>query len=147
MKALDTNVLVYASFPTSPHHHVALDVVRSLAEGIAPWALPWPCVYEYLRISTHPRIYQPPLARTTAWDNVHSLLTSPSLLLLSPTKHHAHVLAEVLQQSGVSGNLVHDAYIVTLCREHGVETIVTGDRDLTRFSGIRVENPFASSSR
>ena len=66
MKALDTNVLVYASFPTSPHHHVALDVVRSLAEGIAPWALPWPCVYEYLAYEKASFLATPGFAKTFA---------------------------------------------------------------------------------
>ena len=42
-----------------------------------------------------------------------------------------------------SGNdLVFDAHIVTLCREHGVDEILSGDRDFRRFHGVKVTNPF-----
>jgi predicted nucleic acid-binding protein len=34
--------------------------------------------------------------------------------------------------------LVADAVIVALCREHGVDTVLTHDRDFDRFSDIRV---------
>ena len=32
-----------------------------------------------------------------------------------------------------------DAVIVALCREHGVDTILSNDRDFHHFSDIRVE--------
>ena len=36
------------------------------------------------------------------------------------------------------GNLVFDAQIVALCREHGISTILTNDRDFRRFETPRV---------
>jgi predicted nucleic acid-binding protein len=50
----------------------------------------------------------------------------------------------VIQQSRVSGNLIHDAHIVALCLEHGAGELLTGDRDFARFAGIQVTDPFAS---
>jgi predicted nucleic acid-binding protein len=41
-----------------------------------------------------------------------------------------------------AGNLVHDAHIAALLREHGVEEIWTADRDFVRFPGLRVHDPF-----
>ena len=61
MRALDTNVLIHAEIRSSPHHEVALGVLRQLSEGSAAWAIPWPCVYEFLRVVTHPRVYHPPV--------------------------------------------------------------------------------------
>lgn len=49
----------------------------------------------------------------------------------------------LVRESGVTGNLIHDAHIAALCLEHGVTEIITGDRDFRRFSGIKVTNPFA----
>ncbi len=60
MRALDTNVLVYADREETPEHETALRLVRSLATGSEPWILPWPCIYEFLRVVTHPRVFHPP---------------------------------------------------------------------------------------
>ena len=143
MQALDTNVLVYAEIVTSPQHARARELVVRLAQGIAPWALPWPCVYEFLRIVTHPRIYHPPMPVDVALGDLRALLASPSLILLSETDRHAEVLQSVISASGVTGNLMHDAHIAALCIEHGITEIITGDRDFLRFDGIQVTNPFA----
>jgi toxin-antitoxin system PIN domain toxin len=140
--ALDTNVLVYAEITSSPRHAAARDCLRTLAEGAAPWAIAWPCVYEFLRVVTHPRVYHPPVPLETARADLTSILASPSLLLLGETIRHAEVLDDVLAESGATGNLVHDAHIVALCREHGVREIVTGDSDFRRFSGLTVTDPF-----
>jgi len=144
MVAVDTNVLVYAEITSSEHHQTARARLRELAEGATPWALPWPCVYEFLRVVTHPRVYHPPVPAAVARADIAAMLASPSLVLLSETDRHSEVLDAVLSESEVTGNLVHDAHIVALCREHGVSEILTADGDFRRFSGIKVTNPFAS---
>ena len=147
MRAIDTNVLVYAVMRASRFHAPALQVLREHAEGDAPWAIAWPCVYELLRIVTHPRIYSPPAPLERAQADLAGILASPSLVMLSETEHHGAALDAVLAESGASGNLVHDAHIAALCREHGVREIVTGDRDFLRFPELRVINPFADAPR
>lgn len=142
MKAVDTSVLVYARVAASRHHTRARTLLGELAQGAVAWAIAWPCIYEFLRVVTHTRIYHPPLPSDVALESVRSLLNSPSLMLLSETPLHAAILDQVVRQSGATGNLIHDAYIVALCLEHGVTELVTGDRDFTRFSGLRVVNPF-----
>jgi uncharacterized protein len=143
VKAIDTNVLVYAEITSSPHHRQAMAVVRALAEGQAPWAIPWPCVYEFLRVVTHPRVYHPPVPAARALADLQAVLASPSLVLLSETTRHAEIGVEVVAASGVTGNLMHDAHIAALCIEHGVSELLTGDRDFGRFEGLKVVNPFA----
>ena len=58
--AVDTNLLVYAHREDSPWHDAAYRSLVGLAEGRTPWAIPWPCLHEFLAIVTHPRIYSPP---------------------------------------------------------------------------------------
>jgi hypothetical protein len=142
VKAVDTNVLVYAEVTSSRHHKTASAVLRALAEGQAPWAIPWPCLYEFLRVVTHPRVYYPPVPAARALADLQAILSSPSLVLLSETSRHADMCVAVVQASGVSGNLMHDAHIAALCLEHGVSELVTGDRDFGRFAGLKVVNPF-----
>lgn len=144
MLAIDTNVLIYAEISSSQHHRRARQVLIQLAEGAAAWAIPWPCIYEFLRVVTHPRVFHPPVPTEIAIQDLRNVLASPSLVLLSETPRHYGVLEQVIQQSGVSGNLIHDAHIVALCLEHGVSELLTGDRDFARFTGVHCTNPFAS---
>jgi toxin-antitoxin system PIN domain toxin len=143
MQAVDTNVLIYAEIRSSPWHELSRRLLTQLAEGASPWAIPWPCIYEFLRVVTHPRVYHPPMPLALALQEVSRLLASPTLLLLHETPNHPQVMQEVLRLAGVSGNLIHDAHIAALCLEHGVDELITGDRDFSRFPFLRVLNPFA----
>ncbi len=142
MQAIDTNILVFAEIRSSAHHAVARKILADLAEGAIPWAIPWPCVYEFLRVVTHPRVYHPPLPMKAALQDLLRILDSPTLILLRETANHPEVMMSVIQEAGVSGNLVHDAHIAALCIEHGISEIVTGDRDFSRFPSLSVKNPF-----
>jgi toxin-antitoxin system PIN domain toxin len=139
--AVDTNVLVYAHREDSPFHQPAFQRVAELAEGPAHWAIPWPCLHEFLAIVTHPRIYAPatPLAR--ALEQVDAWLESPALRLLTETTAYWTALRELLSTSRVGGPQVHDARIAALCRQHGVRELWSADRDFGRFTGLVVVNP------
>ena len=142
MRAIDTNVLVYAEVTSSQHHGRAMEILRELAEGPRPWAIPWPCVYEYLRVVTHPRVFHPPVPVARALADLDRILASPSVRLLSETARHAEIMGTLLGEGGASGNLVQDAHIAALCLEHGVSELLTGDRDFARFPGLRLVDPF-----
>lgn len=142
MIALDTNILVYARRQEAPFHRRAIELLRDLAEGDGPWALAWPCVYEFLRVVTHPRVFQPPTDLDVALEDLESLLASPSLTLLGEGPGHPAHLARMVTAGRASGNLVHDAHIAALLREHGVRELLTVDRDFARFPGIRTRDPF-----
>lgn len=143
MQAVDTNVLVCAEVVSSRFHDRAQKLLQSLAEGSAPWAIPWPCVYEFLRVVTHPRVFHPPVPLDLALKDLRELLDSPSLMLLSETERHPAILESVIRQANTTGNQTHDAHIVALCIEHGVSEVLTGDRDFTRFKGLHAVDPFA----
>jgi len=144
MQAIDTNILIYAEIESSKHHDPALEVLRTLVEGALPWAIPWPCIYEFLRVVTHPRVFHPPVPLEIVLADLERVLASPSLILLTETGRHLGVLDRTVRQAGTTGNLIHDAHIIALCLEHGVSELITGDRDFTRFEGLKVVNPFAS---
>jgi hypothetical protein len=147
MIALDTNILVYARRRGSAHHVRAAAILRRLAEGDDPWALAWPCVYEFLRVVTHPRVFDPPTDLDRALEDLESLLASPSLSLLGEGPAHASHLVEAVRSGRAAGNLAHDAHIAALMIEHGVREIWTTDRDFARFPGLRLRNPFEDEVR
>lgn len=141
MIAVDTNLLVYAHRRDSQWHAAAAPALRELAEGSAPWAIPWPCLHEFLAIVTHPRIYAPPTPPTAATTQVEAWLASPTLVLLSEGPGYWEVLDGVLKASKVAGGPVHDARVAALCLHHRVSELWTADRDFSRFSGLTVRNP------
>ena len=142
MRAVDTNILVYAHRAETPEHRKAVETLRALATGAEPWVLPWPCVYEFLRVVTHPRVFHPPTPLADAWRAVKVLLDSPSLMLIAEGERHPKILAELLRSSAPVGNMVHDAHIAALAIEHGVHELLTADDAFRRFAGIKVVNPF-----
>ena len=142
MIALDTNILVYARRQELPEHDAAAGLLRDLAEGSEAWALPWPCLYEFLRVVTHPRVFDPPTDLEVALEDLSSLLRSPSLVLLGEGRQHFRQLREAASDARVFGNLVHDAHIAALCIEHGVTELLTRDRNFGRFKGLAACDPF-----
>ncbi|MGH7483417.1 MAG: type II toxin-antitoxin system VapC family toxin [Longimicrobiales bacterium] len=144
MIAVDTNILVYAHREDSAWFEAANEVVRGLAEGRGEWAVPWPCVYEFLAVVTHPRIFRPPTPLAKALDQIDAWLESPTVVLLAEAPDSWPRLRDVLKRSRVLGPPTHDARIVSLCREHGVEELWSADRDFSRFRDVRVRNPLTS---
>ena len=141
MIAIDTNILVYAHRQDAPFHQQAARCVAEVAEGRAAWAIPWPCLHEFLAIVTRQGIYRPPTPLSVALDHVDSLLESPTLVLLAESEQHWGDLRALLITSQVTGARVHDARIAALCREHGVRELWSADRDFGRFPGLEVVNP------
>jgi toxin-antitoxin system PIN domain toxin len=141
MIAVDTNILVYGHREDSPWHDTAYQRIAQLAEGRQPWAIPWPCLHEFLSIVTHPRIYAPPTPLALAIDQVEAWLESPSLLLLSESEGYWNELRASMETGRVAGAQVHDARVASLCRIHGVRELWTADRDFSRFPGLTIRNP------
>ena len=143
MIALDTNVLVYAHRRESQFHEQASYLVRTLAEGKPHWSIPWPCIYEFYSVVTNPRIWKteatPPKiasAQIKAWTD------SPSLLLLAETQYFFEMLLPIMNQPRIRGPIVHDARIAAVCLAHGVEELVTKDRDFQLFPELKTRDPF-----
>ena len=144
MIGVDTNILVYAHREDSPFHVAAFGRIAELAEGRASWAIPWPCLHEFLAIVTHPRIYAPPSSLARALAQVEAWLESPSLTLLAESAAHWTTLSSLLVDGRVAGPQVHDARVAALCREHGVRELWSADRDFSRFAGLSVVNPLVA---
>jgi toxin-antitoxin system PIN domain toxin len=139
--ALDTNILVYAHRRDSEWHGPAIACVRELAEGTPSWAVPWPCIHEFLAIVTHERIYSPPTTATKALEQINAWLDSPSVVLLSESAGYREVLTRLMEKSKISGPRVHDTRIAALCIHHGVREVLSADRDFSRFIDLKCRNP------
>jgi toxin-antitoxin system PIN domain toxin len=139
--AVDTNILVYAHRRASPFYEIASKLLIELGQGAAAWAIPWPCLHEFLGTVTHPRVFAPPTPLEHALGQIDIWLESPSLALLTESPTHWSTLRAVLVESAITGPRVHDARIMALCLQHGVREFWSADRDFSRFAGVRVVNP------
>jgi toxin-antitoxin system PIN domain toxin len=134
--AVDTNILIYAHRAEMPLHEAALSRLKGIVEANVPWALPVLCIGEFVRVVTHPRIFSPPTSLEVALEYLDHLLASPSARLLTPSARFGGRFAAVCRQAAVRGNLAFDAQVVAVCQEHGVDQVLTEDRDFSRFQGI-----------
>ena len=139
---IDTNLLLYAANEDAPGHERAVTFVTSHVTGITPWCLTWPVIYEFLRVSTHPKVFPKPLNAGEALSFLAPIFASPTLTILSPTQRHLQVLHQTVQEiAPPSGNLFHDIAIAVTLREHGVPEIATADTDFLQFRFLKVANP------
>ena len=142
MLVVDTNVLVYAANSTVQFHSPCREWLDRQRRRPDAWYLTWGIVYEFLRVSTHPRILPRPWTASAAWSFITALLASPGLDVLIPTQRHADVASAVISElSYLAGNIVHDAHTAILMREHGIRQICTRDTDFSRFAFLEVIDP------
>lgn len=138
----DVNVLVYATDPESPFHDRAAEVIDALIAGSQIAYLFWPVLLGYTRIVTHPTILTSPIDPAVAQANVGDLVALRHVRTVGELDGFWSVYRSVADEVGARGNLVPDTYLVALMRQHGVSTIWSHDRDLRKFDGITVRDPF-----
>ena len=142
MFVVDTNVFVYASDADAPAHNRCLQLLEEWRRQRSAWYTTWGVLYEFLRITTHPRVLRSPWNATKSWSFVQAMLASTTLSVLVETDRHADVAGQVLQEvPQLGGNVVHDAHTAILMREHGIRRIYTRDTDFHRFPFLEVIDP------
>jgi toxin-antitoxin system PIN domain toxin len=140
--SLDVNVLLYASDSSSPVHAAARRFLERAAAGADLLCLGWPTVMSYLRMATHPRIFAAPLAPSEALGNVEALVGLSHVRLLAEEPGFLGIYREVTGAFPVRGNLVPDAHLAALLKQHGVRTLFTRDADFRKFGFLELRDPF-----
>jgi toxin-antitoxin system PIN domain toxin len=140
--AVDANILLYASDRGSPRHAAALAFLQARPADPDIFCLAWITLMAYLRVATHPRIFAQPLSPAEALANVGGLLGLPRARVLSEGEGFLEVYGQLTDGMAVRGNLVPDAHLAALLRQHGVRTLYTADADFRRFRFLDVRDPF-----
>ena len=140
--AIDANLLLYASDESSPVHDKARALLEEIAAGPDLVYVFWPVALGYLRNATHPRVFDHPLSVEEAIGNLGRLIERPHVRTPGEGDRFWSRLISVTRETYVRGNLIPDAHLVALMREHGVSKIWTRDRDFRKFDGIEVTDPF-----
>lgn len=142
-QTVDTNILVYATHTASPFHGRARALVEDLVAGPALAYVLWPTVLGYMRIVTHPTIFGSPLSTEEAVANIDALIGPSHVRVAGEGDDFWPSFRSVATDVRPRGNLVPDAHLVALMREHGVSTIWSHDREFRKFRGITVNDPFS----
>lgn len=141
---VDANVLVYASDEHSPRHASAHELLERLAAGPGLVYLFWPVAMAYLRIATHPGVFEHPLDPAAARGNLGALIARPHVRCPGEAGGFWKIYQDTVGADVVRGNLVPDTHIAALMRQHGVGTIWTADRDFRRFPEITARDPYTA---
>lgn len=141
MIAVDTNLLVYSHRSDSPLHRPAKVLLEGLRGARAPWAIPWPCIHEFVSIVTHPKVFKHPTPLAAVFDSVDAWLAGGNLNLIGESDGYLDKLRGQATAARVQGPLIHDARIAALCLHHGVRELWSADRDFGRFPELKVHNP------
>jgi uncharacterized protein len=144
MIALDTNILVYAHRRDLPQHTLAQRAMQELVAEGRTWAVPWPCIHEFLALVTNPRIFKTPTSTQTAITVVREISAQGQARLLGESHGHLDVLGRLCASAPVNGSKVHDARIAAICIGHGVSELWTADRDFSYFPELATRNPLVS---
>lgn len=140
MKVVDANVLLYAVDRGAEHHTASKTWIDRTLSGHESVVLPWICLLAFVRISTHPAVYDRPLTPQQALDVVDVWLHAPVATTAEPDRDHVERLRAMLAATGRGGNLVNDAHLAAIARQHRA-TVITFDSDFGRFPGVRWEQP------
>jgi toxin-antitoxin system PIN domain toxin len=137
---VDANILIYASNRDAERHEAARQWLDERLSGTAAVGLPWPSLLAFLRLTTNPRIFERPLSMAAAWKQIAAWLAAEPAWIPQPTDRHTDMLAPLLEQPGIRGNLVPNAHLAALAIEHGL-TLCSTDGDFARFKDLSWIDP------
>ena len=140
MILFDVNVLVHAFREDAPRH---LEIRRWLEERVyseGAFGLSDVVLSGFLRVVTHPRVFDPPTPLEDALAFVESLRGQPNCVLFAPGRRHWRIFTRLCRKAEARGNLIPDAYLAALAIESGSEWI-TADTDFRRFPGLKWSAP------
>ena len=136
----DVNVLVYAHREDTPGHSAYRKWLEEIINNDQAYGFSDLVLSSFLRVVTHPRIFNPPSSLASGLAFVQEIRSQPNAIPITPGLRHWDIFKNLCETSGVKGNLVPDAYLAALAIESGSDWITT-DRDYSRFPGLKWRHP------
>ena len=140
MRLADINVLVYAYREDAADHAAYRQWLQAMVDSQQAFAMSDLVLSGFLRVVTHPRVFDPPSPLAGALEFVEAIRSAPNCVPLSPGDRHWEIFVQLCEAAGAKGNLLPDAYLAAMAIESGSEWITT-DRDFSRFPELRWHHP------
>ena len=143
-EALDANVLIYAVDRSAEHHVESKEWLDSALTDRETVLMPWVSLLAFVRLVSHPSIFEHPLPVHQALDVVDGWLAAPAVVVPQPDERHVQRLRALLQATGRGANLVNDGHLAAMALQYRA-TIVTFDSDFGRFPCVQWQRPGTTS--
>ncbi|MDF1751369.1 MAG: PIN domain-containing protein [Verrucomicrobiales bacterium] len=147
MIAVDTDILVYCHRLDSPYHVKALVALERLMKSGEPWAIPWPCVSEFITTVSPNRPYNPPSTMEQCFKAFDKWKKSSGLQFIGEGPGYFEKFWKLAAAQNPVGPEIEDIRIAAMCINHGVDEFWSADRDFSAFSSIKSTNPLIIPSR
>jgi len=142
MLLLDVNVCVYAFRGESRRHEEFKGWLEKAVSGPELVGVPEQVLASVIRLVTNHRIYKDPSTPAAVLSFCDALLEAPAALRVRPGERHWRIFHGLVEQHGLRGSDLPDAYLAALALEQGA-TWVTTDRGFARYEGLRLLDPLA----
>lgn len=136
MLLADVNILVGAFRADSPGHDACRQELLGMLAGPLPYGVSDLVLSGFLRIVSHPRVFDPPAPVDEALAFAEAFRGGPGAVPIQPGPRHWSIFTGLCRAAKARGNLIPDAYLAALAIESGSEW-VTADRDFARFPDLR----------
>ena len=139
----DTNILIYASDPTSNFNNKARELLRNVLEGRVNACVSTQNLYEFYAIVTDPKRVAKPLGIKQASSLLQNYIEAENLPKIFPKETNLTHLVHLIKKYKISKQEVFDAVLVATMLDNSVKTLYTADEKLfKKFTNIKVVNPF-----
>lgn len=128
-----------------PQHAAALQAFSTLSSSASAWAIPWPCIHEFIAIVTGPIFKKNATPLVIALDAVDAWLSHPNCKALNESAEYFGIFSGLSQRAKTVGVAIHDARIAAICLEHGVSELWTSDRDFQSYPDLKTRNPLIAA--
>ncbi|MGL4178708.1 MAG: TA system VapC family ribonuclease toxin [Dermatophilaceae bacterium] len=136
----DVNVLVGAYRTDAAHHRPLKSWLADAVSDLEPVGLTDAVLAGYVRVVTHPRVFDVPTPIEEAMTHVRALLDDDGTTRVVPGSLFPREFERLCLAVGARGNLVSDAAHAAVAIEAGA-TWYSRDRDFARFPGLRWRLP------
>jgi hypothetical protein len=138
---IDINVLVYAHRADEPKNAGYAEWLVSAIRSPETFAIPSVVGTGFVRIVTHPRIYDPPTPLARALQFIDSLRDRPNHAVIEAGPRHWTIFRRLCTVAGLKGADISDAHLAAIAIESGAGIIST-DSGFGRFPDLRWRRPF-----
>lgn len=142
MFLMDVNVLVYAHREDTQEHSAYREWLESTINDTVPYGYSELVLSGFLRVVTHPRIFEVPSALSSAVRFANQVKASQNAVCLAPGPMHWKLFLACIEQIDAKGNDIADAYHAALAMEWNCVWVTT-DKGFKRFKGLKVRHPLA----
>lgn len=138
MDLLDNNILVCAFRPDHAHHSVAKQWLEISLNERKPLRL-FPTIDAgFLRVVTHPKLFDPPSMVVEASHFLRVLWEAPSVETTPWTATSRERWLSLCGELSLSGNDCNDALLAAVALDRGLR-LVTFDKGFRRFPNLKLE--------